>query len=129
MLYDAHCSYMLNSVCHVVHIVCCMVHSVCAIHYMPTYAACSSPSVAHLTTQQQQLLMCGKVVDQYSSDSFRLLALAVGVIPDVHKVDLLYLTQEQVELCAMPLDQLSLVVLTNSVREDSKETISQVQDG
>ncbi len=37
--------------------------------------------------------MCGKVVDQYSSDSFRLLALAVGVISDVHKVDLLRLTR------------------------------------
>ncbi len=82
-----------------------------------------------LHTQQQQLLMSGQVVDQYSSDSFRLLALAVGVIPDVHKVDLLRLTQEQVEVCAMPLDLLSLVVLTNSVREDSKETIRQVQDG
>ncbi len=69
------------------------------------------------------------MVDQYSSDSLRLLALAVGVIPDVHKVDLLRLTQEQVEVCAMPLDLLSLVVLTNSVREDSKETIRQVQDG
>ncbi|KAL0053519.1 hypothetical protein WJX82_006960 [Trebouxia sp. C0006] len=34
-----------------------------------------------------------KVVDQYSSDSFRLLALAVGVISDVHKVDLLRLTR------------------------------------
>lgn len=86
-------------------------------------------AVVCLNTQQQQLLTSGQVVDQYSSDSFRLLALAVGIIPDVHKVDLLRLTQEQVEVCAMPLDLLSLVVLTNSVREDSKETIRQVQDG
>jgi len=116
----------LNAVCCTLYAVC---YTVCAIRYMPRHAACSTLAVACLTTQQQQLLMSAKVIDQYSSNSFRLLALAVGVIPDVHEVDLLRLTQEQVEVCAMPLDLLSLVVLTNSVREDSKETISQVQDG
>ncbi len=39
------------------------------------------------------------------------------------------MTQQQVEAAAVNLQLLGLVVLNNSVRPDSKETISQVQDG
>ena len=39
------------------------------------------------------------------------------------------MTQQQVEAAAVNLQLLGLVVLTNSVRPDSKETITQVQDG
>ncbi len=69
------------------------------------------------------------MVDIYSSKSLRLLAASVGVIPDAHKLDLARMTQQQVEACAVDMQLLSLVVMTNSVREDSKEAISQVQDG
>lgn len=68
-------------------------------------------------------------MDDYSSKSFRLLAGAVGVIRDVYKLDLQRMTQHQIEACATHMQLLCLVVLTNSVRQDSRQTISQVQDG
>jgi len=37
--------------------------------------------------------------------------------------------QQQVESCATHMQLLCLVVLTNSVRTDSRQTISQIQDG
>ena len=70
-----------------------------------------------------------QVVDGYSSKSMRLLAGLVGVIPQVHKLDLLRMTQQQIEASATELQLLSVVVLTNSVRQDSKETICEVQEG
>ncbi len=77
----------------------------------------------------QALQVFTQVLEEYSSNSFRLWATAAGVIPDVPKMDLLQTTQQQVEACAMDLELLSLTVLTNTVREDSKDTINQVQDG
>ncbi len=68
-------------------------------------------------------------MDEYSSKSFRLLAAAVGVIPDVHKLDLPRMTQQQVEASATCLELTALVVLTNSIRDDSKDTITQLQEG
>ena len=70
-----------------------------------------------------------QVIDEYSSIGFRLLAGAVGVIRGVHKLDLPRMTQSQVESCATRMQLLSLVVLTNSVRKDSRQTISQVHGG
>jgi len=69
------------------------------------------------------------VVDEYSSKSFRLLAAAVGVILDVHKLDLPRMTQQQVEASATCIELIALVVLTNSIRDDSKDTITQLQEG
>ena len=68
-------------------------------------------------------------MDDYSSRSFRLLAVAVGVIPGVCELDLPRMTQQQIEACAIDMELIALIVLTNSVRADSKDTISQVQDG
>ena len=68
-------------------------------------------------------------MDKYSSNSFRLLAGSVGVIHNVQKLDLLRMTQQQVEACATEMQLLSLVVLTNGVRDDSRETIRQLQEG
>ncbi len=69
------------------------------------------------------------MVDEYSSKCFRLLAVAAGVIPDVNQLDLPRMTQQQVEASAVNLQLLGLVVLANSIRPDSKDTITQVQDG
>ena len=69
-----------------------------------------------------------QVMDDYSSRSFRLLAVAVGIIPNVQSLELLRMTQEQVEAHAVDMQLLGLVVLTNSIREDSKKTIHEVQD-
>ena len=68
-------------------------------------------------------------MDDYSRRSFRLLATAIGVIPDVDQLDLPCMTQQQVESCALSIQLSALVVLTNSIRPDSKDTISEVQEG
>ncbi len=70
-----------------------------------------------------------QVVDDYSSKSFRLLAMAVGVIPNAEQLNLAMMTQQQVEACAVHMQLLSLVVLTNNVRPDSKDTITHLQEG
>ena len=70
-----------------------------------------------------------QVIDEYSSKSFRLLAMAVGVIPQAAKLGLVQMTQQQVEGCAVNMQLLCLVVLTNNIRSDSKATISQLQEG
>ena len=69
-----------------------------------------------------------QVTDDYSSKSFRLLAMAVGVIPNAASLDFAMMTQQQVEACAVHMQLLSLVVLTNNVRSDSKDTIAHLQD-
>ena len=51
-----------------------------------------------------------QVRDGYSSKSFRLMALAVGIIPDVHNMDLLRMTQQQVEAHVTHMQLLCLVV-------------------
>ena len=70
-----------------------------------------------------------QLMDYYSARSFRLLAIAAGVIPNVNKLDLSRMTQHQIEGCATKMELLSLVVTTNSIREDSKATITEVQEG
>jgi len=70
-----------------------------------------------------------QVVDDYSSKSFRLLAMAVGVIPNAEQLNLAMMTQQQVEACAVHMQLLSLVVLTTKVRPDSKDTITHLQEG
>lgn len=69
------------------------------------------------------------MVDDFSSKSFRLLAVAVGTIPDVGNLDVHHMSQQQIEARAVDLKLLGLVVLTNFVRPDSKSTISELQDG
>ncbi len=70
-----------------------------------------------------------QVMDDYSSKSFRLLAMAMGAIPNAAGLDFARMTQHQVEACAVHMHLLSLVVLTNNVRSDSKDTIAHLQDG
>ncbi|KAL0030094.1 hypothetical protein WJX79_006699 [Trebouxia sp. C0005] len=70
-----------------------------------------------------------QVMDEYSSKSFRLLAMAMGVIPNAAGLDFATMTQQQVEACAVHMQLLSLVVLTNNVRSDSRDTITHLQDG
>ena len=68
-------------------------------------------------------------MDDYSSKSFRLLAMAVGVIPKAAKLSLVHMTQQQVEAGAINMHLLCLLVLTNNIRSDSKATITQLQEG
>ena len=68
------------------------------------------------------------MVDDYASNSFRLLAIACGSLRDVAKLDLASMTLQALERCAGHMDLLGLVVMTNHLRTDSKETISHLQD-
>ncbi len=70
-----------------------------------------------------------QIRDGFSSNSFRLMAMAVGVIPDVHELDLLRMTQQQVEAHVTHMELLCLMVLTNNIRLDSKSTMTELQDG
>ena len=57
------------------------------------------------------------------------MAMAVGIVPNVHQLDLSRMSQQQVAAHATGFDLLCLIVLTNHVRPDSKDTITQLQDG
>ena len=57
------------------------------------------------------------------------MAMAVGVIPDVHLLDLPHMSQQQVEAHVTHMELLCLMVLTNNVRPDSKATVSELQEG
>jgi len=68
------------------------------------------------------------VVDNYSGQSFRLLALAVGVVQGVRGLNLAAMSQQDMEAKAGSLDLLGLFVLQNHLRHDSKETIVHLQE-
>lgn len=53
--------------------------------------------------------------------------MAVGTIPNAHQLDLLHMTQHQIEAHVNHMDLLCLMVITNSVRPDSEDTINQLQ--
>ena len=67
-------------------------------------------------------------MDDYSSKSFRLLAMAMGTIRNATKLNLAHMTPQQVEASATNMRLLSLIVLTNNVRSDSKDTITHLQE-
>ena len=64
----------------------------------------------------------------YSDHSFRLMALAVGVIPGVANLDIMHMSQGQVEASAQALQLLGLIVLSNPIKADSKQIINELQD-
>ena len=55
--------------------------------------------------------------------------MAIGEIPNAAQLDFALMTQQQVEARAVRMQLLSLVVLTNNVRSDSRDTITHLQDG
>lgn len=66
-------------------------------------------------------------MDDYSTRSFRLIAMAAGTIPNVDQLDLSTMSQQAIEASAHDLELLSLVVLANSIREDSVSTIKELR--
>lgn len=72
--------------------------------------------------------MSPQVVDQHASQSHRLLAVACGVLHNVAKLDLASMSLQALEQCAGHMELLGLVVMTNHVRADTKDTISHLQD-
>lgn len=68
------------------------------------------------------------MVDDHSIRSFRLIAMAAGLLLNVDKLDLTNMSQQAIEAAAVNMEMLSLVVLTNSIREDSVATIKELQE-
>ena len=62
-----------------------------------------------------------------SGKSFRLLALAKGMLVDIDQEALSCMTQEQLESHAQGFELLGLLVLSNHLKDDSKATITQLQ--
>ena len=69
-----------------------------------------------------------QTVDHYACQSFRLLALACGVVHGADKLDLANVSLQQLEKRAGHMDLLGLAVMSNHLRPDSKETIAHLQD-
>ena len=78
--------------------------------------------------QKLKVVKVMQVVDYYSGQSFRLLALAGGVVKGVTGMNLATMSQQQIESRAGSMDVLGLFVLSNHLRYDSKETIQHLQD-
>ena len=67
-------------------------------------------------------------MDDWSSRSFRLLALAAGTIQDFKRLDAQTLTLQQSEAAVSQMSLVGLLVVTNALRADSKETITELQN-
>ncbi len=76
------------------------------------------------------ILVCANVqmLNTYSNHSFRLMALAVGVIPDVATLAVHQMSLAQIEAHAGELQLLGIIVLSNPIKADSKDTITELQD-
>ena len=57
------------------------------------------------------------------------MAMAVGVLHDVHQLDLPRMSLAEIEAHATQLELLGLIVLSNQIRPDSRDTITQLQQG
>ena len=68
-----------------------------------------------------------QVIDDFSGRSFRLLALAKGWLRGVSQEALTHMTQEQLEQQVGRFELLGLLVLSNHLRSDSRDTITQLQ--
>ena len=73
------------------------------------------------------MLLAAQVIDDYSGRSFRLLALAKGVLRNFDRQALSLMTQEQLERQVDRFELLGLLVLSNPLRPDSKQTITELQ--
>ena len=83
------------------------------------------PSFAPLRTLIQAFL---QVVDDWSSRSFRLLAMATGTIKKFKHLEGSSLTMQQAEAAVSHMSLVGLLVITNALRPDSKDTIAELQD-
>ena len=68
-----------------------------------------------------------QVVDHYCGQSFRLMALAKGVLREQDRQSLCLMCQEQLEKHVKRFELLGLLVLSNQLRKDSKPAITELQ--
>ena len=69
-----------------------------------------------------------QVVDSYSMQGYRLLALAGGVVQGVEQLHLGSMTLPQLEARTHNIRLLGLFVLTDHLRHDSRDTVQRLQD-
>ena len=69
-----------------------------------------------------------QVVDDWSAQSYRVLAVALAEVRHVNKLKLASMSQQDVEQHAGQLKLLGLIILSNHVNPDSKETVQQLQE-
>lgn len=81
-----------------------------------------------MSVQQPHLQLSDlQVVDSYSKRSFRLMAMAVGSVPNVDQLDLPRLSQQHAQEQSSGFVLLGLIVLTNCIRPESKDTVAELQ--
>ena len=68
-----------------------------------------------------------QVIDDFASKGLRLLALCAGRLRGLSKQAVAGLSQEQLEARVERFTLLGLLVLSNSLRPDSQDTITQLQ--
>ena len=68
------------------------------------------------------------MVDDWTSQGFRLLALASGTIKRVSQYDIPSLSIQQAEAAVKHMTLLGIIVITNQLRADSRNTIHELQD-
>ena len=69
-----------------------------------------------------------QVLAKYAGQSFRLLAVAGGVLSNVSPDELAGMDQQQAEARCGPLNLLGLEVLSNCLRPSSQQTVTNLQD-
>ena len=69
-----------------------------------------------------------QVLDDWTSRSFRLLALAAGTVKNFSSLNPHTLTLPQAEAAVTHMSLVGVIVVTNQLRPDSKDTISELQD-
>ncbi|DBB06818.1 TPA: hypothetical protein ACH3X3_009479 [Trebouxia sp. C0006] len=69
-----------------------------------------------------------KVVDDWTSRSFRLLALAAGTVKHFSRLNASSLTLQQAEAAVSHMSLVGVMVVTNQLRPDSRDTIAELQD-
>ena len=69
-----------------------------------------------------------QLVDEWSGQSYRVLALALAQVPNVARLDLASMSQQQVEDQAGPFELVGLTILSNHLNSDSEATVKQLQE-
>ena len=69
-----------------------------------------------------------QVLAKYAGQSFRLLAVAGGVLSNVSPDELAGMDQQQAETRCGPLNLLGLEVLSNCLRPSSQQTVTNLRD-
>lgn len=72
--------------------------------------------------------VCAQLVDEWSRQSYRVLAVATADLPHLAHLDLPRMTQQQVEHQATPFQLLGLIILSNNINSQSTATVKQLQE-